>query len=84
MFAQMYEAIAACHDASMFHCDLKPENFIVTNEWALNQDGIHECKVIIKLSDFGLSTCDAISSDMDCGSAPYMSYSMLSTLFLFP
>ncbi|KAH9980443.1 hypothetical protein BJV74DRAFT_857110 [Russula compacta] len=26
------------------------------------------------VSDFGFSTCDAISSDFDCGSAPYMSY----------
>ncbi|KAH9956940.1 hypothetical protein BJV74DRAFT_873817 [Russula compacta] len=26
------------------------------------------------VSDFGFSTCDAISSDFDCGSTPYMSY----------
>jgi serine/threonine protein kinase len=84
MFAQMCEAVAACHDASVFHRDLKPENFIVTDGWALNQDGIRERKVIVKLSDFGLSTRDAVSSDMDCGSAPYMSYGMLSSLFLFP
>jgi serine/threonine protein kinase len=73
MFAQMCEAVAACHDASVFHRDLKPENFIVTDGWAFNQDGIRERKVIVKLSDFGLSTRDAVSSDMDCGSAPYMS-----------
>src|SRR5229473_1035619 len=49
-----------------------------------NLHGIHGHKVIVKLSDFGLSACSAVSSDMDSGSAPYMSYSMLSTLFLFP
>jgi serine/threonine protein kinase len=77
MFAQMCEAVAACHDASVFHRDIKPENFIVTDGWTFNQDGIRERKVIVKLSDFGLSTCDAVSSDMDCGSAPYMSYGTL-------
>jgi serine/threonine protein kinase len=74
MFAQMCEAVATCHDASVFHRDIKPENFIVTDGWIFNQDGIRERKVIVKLSDFGLSTRDAVSSDMDCGSAPYMSY----------
>ena len=74
MFAQMCEAVATCHDASVFHRDIKPENFIVTDGWTVNQDGIHERKVVVKLSDFGLSTCDAVSFDMDCGSAPYMSF----------
>ena len=31
-------------------------------------------RVIVKLTDFGLSTRDAASRDMECGSAPYMSY----------
>jgi serine/threonine protein kinase len=74
MFAQMCEAVATCHEASVFHRDIKPENFIVTDGWMLNQDGILERKVVVKLSDFGLSTRDAVSSDMDCGSAPYMSF----------
>ncbi|KAF8262881.1 kinase-like domain-containing protein [Lactarius quietus] len=74
MFAQMCEAVATCHDASVFHRDIKPENFIVTDGWALNQDGTRERKVVVKLSDFGLSTFDAVSSDFDCGSAPYMSF----------
>jgi serine/threonine protein kinase len=78
MFSQMCEAVATCHDASVFHRDIKPENFIVTDGWVFNQDGIRERKVIVKLSDFGLSTRDAVSSDMDCGSAPYMSYGTLS------
>ena len=74
LFAQMCEAVATCHDASVSHRDIKPENFILTDGWTVNQDGIHERKVVVKLSDFGLSTCDAVSSDMDCGSAPYMSF----------
>ncbi|KAI0246135.1 kinase-like domain-containing protein [Lactifluus subvellereus] len=74
MFAQMCEAVAACHDASVFHRDIKPENFIVTDSYTFNYDGIRQRKVVIKLSDFGLSTCDAVSSDMNCGSAPYMSF----------
>ncbi|KAI0267023.1 hypothetical protein BC834DRAFT_872193 [Gloeopeniophorella convolvens] len=74
MFSQMCEAVAVCHDTSVFHRDIKPENFIVTDAWPLNADGIRERKVVVKLSDFGLSTRDAVSSDMDCGSAPYMSF----------
>jgi len=90
MFAQMCEAVATCHDASVFHRDIKPENFIVTDGWAFNPDGIRERKVVVKLSDFGLSTRDAVSSDMDCGSAPYMSYGTqssfipLSTPYRYP
>ena len=76
MFAQMCKAVAICHDASMFHRDIKPENFIVTDGLVFNQDGIYEHKVVVKLSDFGLSTRDAVSSNMDCGSAPYISYGM--------
>jgi hypothetical protein len=37
-------------------------------------DGRQERKVMVKLSDFGLSSTDIESSDFDCGSAPYMSY----------
>jgi len=83
MFAQMCEAVATCHDASVFHRDIKPESFIVTDGWILSQ-GIRERKVVVKLCDFGLSTRDAVSSDMDCGSAPYMSYGALLFWFLFP
>lgn len=74
MFAQMCEAVAACHTQQVFHRDIKPENFIVTDGWTTLPDGRQERKVIVKLTDFGLSTTDVASSDMDCGSAPYMSY----------
>ncbi|KAL5485413.1 hypothetical protein ACEPAI_8055 [Sanghuangporus weigelae] len=71
MFAQMCEAVAVCHDVGVYHRDIKPENFIVTDGW--EEDGERRV-VVVKLTDFGLSTRDAASSDMDCGSAPYMSY----------
>lgn len=76
MFAQMCDAVAACHDLQVFHRDIKPENFIVTDGFGpANPDtGARERKVVVKLTDFGLSTTDVDSSDMDCGSAPYMSY----------
>ena len=82
MFKQMCDAVAACHERGVFHRDIKPENFIVT-------DGVlevrapgpggkeeirRERRVVVKLTDFGLSTTDMHSADMDCGSAPYMSY----------
>ena len=39
-----------------------------------------ERRVVVKLTDFGLSTTDMHSSDMDCGSAPYMSFGAFSVL----
>jgi len=77
MFAQMCEAVATCHDAFVFLREIKPESFIVAGRWVSSQDGIRY-QVIVKLRDFGLSTHDAIPSDMDCGCALYMSYGMLS------
>lgn len=74
MFCQMCDAVAACHAQQVFHRDIKPENFIVTDGAYTTSDGRLERKVIVKLTDFGLSTTDLESADMDCGSAPYMSY----------
>jgi hypothetical protein len=37
MLAQMYEAVAICHDTSVFYHDIKPEIFIVDDGWTLNQ-----------------------------------------------
>ncbi|KAI6040249.1 CAMK/CAMK-unique protein kinase [Pisolithus marmoratus] len=69
MFAQMCDAVAACHDQGVFHRDIKPENFIVTDGFVNG-----ERRVVVKLTDFGLSTTEEDCSDMDCGSAPYMSF----------
>jgi len=75
MFRQMCGAVAACHANGVSHRDIKPENFIVTDAWVPSgTDGRKQRKVVVKLSDFGLATNEAESSDMDCGSAPYMSY----------
>ena len=74
MFTQMCQGVAACHAVNVFHRDIKPENFIVTDGWVDSQDGREERKVVVKLTDFGLSTNDVESNEMDCGSAPYMSY----------
>ncbi|KAH8108049.1 kinase-like protein [Cristinia sonorae] len=78
MFGQMCDAVAACHEQSIFHRDIKPENFIVTDGFTDKQgrDGgvTKERKVVVKLTDFGLGTMDEESADMDCGSAPYMSF----------
>ena len=70
----MCQAVAVCHAVNVFHRDIKPENFIVTDGWVKSSDGRQERRVIVKLTDFGLSTNDVESADMDCGSAPYMSY----------
>lgn len=69
MFAQMCDAVAACHEQGVFHRDIKPENFIVTDGFVNG-----ERRVVVKLTDFGLSTTEEDCSDMDCGSAPYMSF----------
>jgi serine/threonine protein kinase len=74
MFSQMCEAVAECHAHNVYHRDIKPENFIVTDGFSTTPDGHQERKVIVKLTDFGLSTREEESADMDCGSAPYMSY----------
>lgn len=75
MFSQMCDALAHCHRNGVYHRDIKPENFMVTDIYAFNpRTGDNERRVHVKLTDFGLATRDAESGDMDCGSAPYMSY----------
>ena len=80
----MCQAVATCHAVNVFHRDIKPENFIVTDGWVKSSDGRQERKVVVKLTDFGLSTNDVESADMDCGSAPYMSYGMFSNNSTLP
>ncbi|KAF8305533.1 kinase-like protein, partial [Clavulina sp. PMI_390] len=74
MFAQMCDAVQACHAQGISHRDIKPENFIVTTTSDDTDKANSMGKVIVKLSDFGLATTDRWSADVDCGSAPYMSY----------
>ena len=70
---QIMQGLEHIHAHQFFHRDIKPEHFIVTDGYVF-ENGRSERKVVVKLSDFGLSTSDLASSDMDCGSAPYMSY----------
>ena len=72
MFSQMCDAVALCHREGVYHCDIEPENFIVTNLCTTE----NEQHIVVKLTDFGLATCDVELGDVDCGSAPYMSYGM--------
>ena len=69
-FRPIIDAIHYRHGFTIAHRDIKPENFIVTDGW----DEDERRQVVVKLTDFGLSTRETASSDMDCGSAPYMSY----------
>lgn len=84
MFSQMCDAVATCHERGVFHRDIKPENFIVTDgmmelrepkavgEGEQQRTEVvvkKERRVVVKLTDFGLSTTEVHSSDMDCGSA---------------
>lgn len=95
MFGQMCDAVATCHEQTVFHRDIKPENFIVTDGWTEvpsnglgfsygvgedNAETRKERKVVVKLTDFGLGTMDEESADMDCGSAPYMSFECRNNL----
>lgn len=91
----MCDAVATCHERGVFHRDIKPENFIVTDgfmdvrvpapsasESEEKEIVMRERRVVVKLTDFGLSTTDMHSADMDCGSAPYMSYGAFFLLSL--
>ena len=83
MFAQMCDAVAHCHANGVAHRDIKPENFIVTDAWTEGPDGRRERRVVVKLTDFGLATTELESADMECGSAPYMSYGSSSSSSYF-
>ena len=89
MFGQMCDAVATCHAVGVFHRDIKPENFIVTDGRYLHEGTdrvngvINKGRVVVKLTDFGLSTREEECSDMDCGSAPYMSYGLSFPFPLF-
>jgi len=89
MFAQMCDAVATCHAVGVFHRDIKPENFIVTDGRYVHEGTdrvngtVNKGRVVVKLTDFGLSTREEECSDMDCGSAPYMSYGLSFPFSLF-
>jgi len=61
VFDQILSAVSYCHSRGVYHRDLKPENILVTDDW--------QCK----LCDFGLASTDPYTTEIGCGSAPYMS-----------
>jgi serine/threonine protein kinase len=75
----MCEAVTVCHDVGVYHRDIKLENFTVTDRWFEGRSPSRtskERRVVVKFTDFGLSMKEVESCNMDCGSAPYMSYGM--------
>ena len=82
VFAQMCDAVATCHAVGVFHRDIQPGNFILTDGRYLHEEtdridgGKDKGTVMVRLTDFRLSTREEECSDMNCGSAPYMSYGL--------
>ncbi|KAF8991447.1 kinase-like protein [Hymenopellis radicata] len=74
MFSQMCEAVASCHNQQVFHHNIQPKSFIVTDAWQTTADGRQERNFIVKLTNFGSSTAsDDNSLTVDCDNTPYMS-----------
>ncbi|SGZ06065.1 BQ5605_C031g10914 [Microbotryum silenes-dioicae] len=79
MFAQMCQAVQACHDVGIAHRDIKPENFIVM-DGRNGGEGLTGSRVVVKITDWGLGTREAECEDFDCGSKPYMAYECRNNL----
>ncbi|KAF7980846.1 hypothetical protein HWV62_36492 [Athelia sp. TMB] len=58
---QMIDAVSACHDAGVFHRDIKLENFLC------DSDGDN-----IRLADFGLSTASTVMPVTGAGTLGYL------------
>lgn len=63
LFSELVAAVEFCHSHSIFHRDLKPENCLISTV----------SNPSIRLTDFGLSTKDSLSTEYGCGSVRYMS-----------
>ncbi|GAA6010395.1 hypothetical protein JCM11491_006303 [Sporobolomyces phaffii] len=86
MFYQMCDAVQACHDVGIAHRDIKPENFIVVDgkgdkrRWDATEHAQERGRVVVKITDWGLATCEERAEDFDCGSKPYMAYECRNNL----
>lgn len=73
IYNQLLSAVGYCHSQGVYHCDLKPENVLVSN------DGTR-----VVISDFGLATSQLECQDYGCGSSFYMSPERLDTTTVKP
>lgn len=71
MFTQMCEAVAECHEASVYHRNIKLHNFVILDQHTYGDD---EYQPALKLVNFEHASREEYSSDLGCGSPPYMSY----------
>lgn len=71
LFTQLAQAVGHSHEQGIYHRDLKPENVLLKMEDDKNMDP-NSCQYHIKLSDYGLATTDALSTEFGCGSVRYM------------
>ncbi|KAJ7167982.1 kinase-like domain-containing protein [Mycena filopes] len=61
-FLEVLDAVAQCHDAGVFHRDIKPQNILCTS-----------AGTGIRLADFGMTTREDESTVFRCGTLAYMS-----------
>ncbi|KAJ7057485.1 kinase-like domain-containing protein [Mycena amicta] len=61
IFSSLVDGVLFCHRKGVYHRDIKPENVLFN---------LAQGEVL--LADFGLSTAEAVSTEMDCGSPAYM------------
>ena len=62
LFLQLLDAVQTCHNAGIYHCDLKPDNVLINKEMTE-----------VYLTDFGLSTSSPKSRSFGVGTPSYMS-----------
>lgn len=62
VFLQLVSAVKFCHDNKIYHCDIKPENVLISDDYQR-----------VALTDFGLAVQqDYVADSMCCGSLYYM------------
>ncbi len=60
-FVSLIDAVQACHEAGIAHCDLKPENVLLSKDYSQ-----------VYLADFGIATGDHMVDSFGCGTLQYM------------
>jgi len=74
-FLQLADATRWCHERGISHMDLKPENVLLHWTGSSSQD-----QVVVKLTDFGLSTSFRVAQFTQRGSAAYMAPELIPSL----